>query len=80
MDNKLVFTILTTEQCNFRCKYCYEKFKHGQLSDGVIESFIKFIKENIDKYSGVHLRWFGGEPLLGIDVIKKTSKSVQVRC
>ncbi len=80
MDNKLVFTILTTEQCNFRCKYCYEKFKHGQLSDGVIDTFIRFIKENIDKYSGVHLRWFGGEPLLGINVIKKISKAIKEIC
>ena len=22
-------TILPTEQCNFRCKYCYEKFNQG---------------------------------------------------
>ena len=32
MNNKLVFTILTTRQCNFRCKYCYEKFENKTIS------------------------------------------------
>ena len=80
MDNTLVFTILTTEQCNFRCKYCYEKFKHGSLSDELVNSFIKYIKENIRKFSGVHIRWFGGEPLLAINVVKKISKLVKEIC
>ena len=80
MDNKFVVTILTTEQCNFRCKYCYEKFKNGSLPDEISDSFIKYINDNIDKYSGVHLRWFGGEPLLGLNVIRKVCKAVNKIC
>lgn len=33
MDSSLHLIILPTEQCNFRCKYCYESFKKGKMSD-----------------------------------------------
>lgn len=80
MDNKLVFTMLTTGQCNFRCKYCYEKFEQGKMSDELVNSFIKYIESNIHKYSGVHLRWFGGEPILAMDVVEKICKNVRKIC
>ena len=37
----LALTFLTTEQCNFRCKYCYEEFKKGKMKDEVINGVIK---------------------------------------
>ena len=72
-DRLLSLTFLTTEQCNFRCKYCYEDFEKGKMKDEVVNGVIRYLKKNLSSYSGVSIDWFGGEPLLALDVIEKFS-------
>ncbi|MCL2717616.1 MAG: radical SAM protein [Lachnospiraceae bacterium] len=71
--SELSLTILPTEQCNFRCKYCYEDFKRGKMTDVVQESLVRYVKKNIHKYSALNVSWFGGEPLVAFDVIENLS-------
>ncbi|HET6762216.1 MAG TPA: hypothetical protein VFH27_01060, partial [Longimicrobiaceae bacterium] len=33
--DKLQLILLASEDCNFRCVYCYEKFKHGTMAPEV---------------------------------------------
>lgn len=74
IDNKeLNITIFTTDQCNFRCKYCYEPYKNGSMSIEVQDKIIEFVKKNINKYQSLCVEWFGGEPLMGLDVIRRMS-------
>ncbi|MDR2418765.1 MAG: radical SAM protein [Treponema sp.] len=68
--------ILASEQCNFRCSYCYEEFKRGNISDDVINAFIKYIRKNLRNYTGVSMGWFGGEPLLAAKEIERISTEV----
>ena len=72
--------ILSSEQCNFRCKYCYETFKRGNIKPEIISGFIKFLRKNIGYYTGVHIDWFGGEPLLAPDAIERISSETQELC
>jgi uncharacterized protein len=72
-DNTCNLTILPTEQCNFRCVYCYEKYNQGKMSQTTIDSVLKYITKNARKFSGINVSWFGGEPLLAIDVIENFS-------
>lgn len=73
-SNKILsLIILTTEQCNFRCTYCYEEFKRGKMSLELQNAIVKFVKRNIHSYAGLDISWFGGEPLLGMDVIENLS-------
>jgi uncharacterized protein len=65
----LELIILPTEQCNFRCKYCYETFEKGKMDVSVQESLVKYVRKNIHKFTGLHVRWFGGEPLEAMDVV-----------
>lgn len=74
-DNSLSLTMLPTEQCNFRCKYCYEKFEKGKMSDEIVNGIIRYLRQNIGKHSKIFLNWFGGEPLLAMDVIENISLS-----
>lgn len=71
MANRLVLVIAPTTMCNFDCPYCFEKNKTSKImSDKTIDDTIRFIKDF--KYSDrLHLTWYGGEPLLALDVIKK---------
>ena len=74
-SDKLVLFINPTEKCNFRCKYCYETFAHGEMTKEKQKELIAFVRNNIHKYSGLHVAWFGGEPLLAKDCIRTLSES-----
>jgi uncharacterized protein len=73
-DNYLHLIILPTEQCNFRCIYCYEKFERGKMSDTTCQDLVRFVEDNIDDYKGLDVGWFGGEPLEALDVISSLSE------
>lgn len=74
MDSRLDLIIMPTEQCNFRCKYCYEEFKKGKMTPNVQEGLVKYIKKNIYKHTALSVSWFGGEPLIATDVIENLSQ------
>ncbi|MGM0124417.1 hypothetical protein IGI37_001794 [Enterococcus sp. AZ194] len=75
-STELELIILPTLECNFRCKYCYETFEDGQMLSSVQEAVVKFVEMNINKYSRVHVEWFGGEPLEGLPVIEYISNKI----
>lgn len=68
-DSQLQLTILPTEQCNFRCKYCYESFPDNTMNQEVKDSIIMYLKKNLHHFSSLHISWFGGEPLLELERI-----------
>lgn len=78
--NNLRLIILPTEQCNYRCKYCYESFEKGKMTEEIQEAIVKYIRRNITKYAGLRISWFGGEPLLALDVIEQISIKVMNIC
>lgn len=65
----LSLTILPTERCNLACSYCFEVDKQqiDMSNDVQIELFNYLRSTSCRTYS---ITWFGGEPLLRIDVIK----------
>ncbi|OBS07518.1 hypothetical protein BAX55_02700 [Acinetobacter baumannii] len=58
-----------TEQCNFRCSYCYENFEIGRMLPEVVESVKNLIDNRLDVVDHLHLSWFGGEPLIAKDIL-----------
>ena len=76
----LHLVILPTEQCNFRCKYCYESFSRGKMSFETQNAIIKYVRLNISKYSGLKVSWFGGEPSLEIGTICAMSQEFMQIC
>lgn len=80
LNKTLEVTILVTENCNFKCIYCYEKHTSGQMSELVQKSIIKFINNKIDNYNVLRVEWFGGEPLLEIDLIEQLSNHFLEMC
>jgi uncharacterized protein len=68
-DKILEFIILPTEQCNFRCVYCYEDFIDGRMKRETIDSIKALIKTRASGLEHLRIGWFGGEPLLVKDII-----------
>ena len=67
---RLELIILPTEKCNFRCTYCYETFAIGRMKPAVQEAVCRLIERRSD-LDRLEISWFGGEPLLGLPVIRK---------
>lgn len=72
-DKTISLTFLTTEQCNFRCRYCYESFEKGKMNDDIIQGVLCYLERNLFRYGGLSISWFGGEPLMALDAIEKIS-------
>lgn len=67
-----------TESCNLNCIYCYEKVSNQyikrrmmswEVAKKAIDNFASIIKKNNTKECSI--RFFGGEPLLNWNLIKK---------
>ena len=79
-DTTLNLLLHTTEACNFRCKYCALNFNNTVVSDEVCDGLVNFVRKNVKRYTALHMEWFGGEPLIGIDAIEKISKQLIKIC
>ena len=65
--------ISLTENCNLRCKYCFVNEIMSEKSNISKENFIKAINyliDNNDNKNKVRVQYFGGEPLLRMELIK----------
>lgn len=67
--------LMTTEQCNFRCTYCYETFARGKMTDETKSGVKALVKERATTLNNLHISWFGGEPLLELGIIEELSNS-----
>lgn len=68
-DSGTNLIIMPTEQCNFRCTYCYENFKKGKMSQRTIDDIKGYILRNANKFKFLNIDWFGGEPLCAYDIV-----------
>jgi uncharacterized protein len=75
-NRRLELTILPTESCNFRCIYCYEDFAIGKMSKEVVERVKKFLSRRLSDLDQLDVSWFGGEPMLALDVIEEISRHI----
>lgn len=73
MDSNIkTVTLVLTEACNLSCKYCYENYKsNNNMPIDVAYSIIDKELMNYDKYDSIFIDFFGGEPFLRFDNIKK---------
>ncbi|MBO0959326.1 radical SAM protein [Neobacillus sp. MM2021_6] len=67
--------LMPTEACNFRCTYCYETFERGKMNRTVINGLKAFVQEKAASLTDLHISWFGGEPLISLDVIEELSET-----
>jgi uncharacterized protein len=67
----LELILLASEDCNFRCVYCYEKFKQGTMRPEVREGVRNLLVQRAPRLSRMALSWFGGEPLYGWEAVEE---------
>ncbi len=70
----LGLTIVPTLSCNFRCSYCFEAPQGSSMSPAVEMTLIRFVRNRLARgTAGLSITWFGGEPLVRMDIIERLS-------
>jgi uncharacterized protein len=67
-------TLVVTENCNLRCKYCYESGKNSNnvMTPEVAFKAIDFIFDKLAPRDGLVLEFTGGEPCLELELLEQT--------
>jgi uncharacterized protein len=70
----LELIVLPTEQCNFRCTYCYEDFSIGKMQPDIVSGLKQLITRRAPALERLKIAWFGGEPLAAKDIVYTISE------
>lgn len=77
LDDILLITIMPTEGCNFRCRYCYEDHVPISMRRETLDQIQAYIADQAPHFKTIQINWFGGEPTLCKDIVLETANLVQ---
>ena len=75
--------VLITNRCNFNCSYCYEQDRSGDMKWETMKRLIDWMiigydpSRFVNTHSNFNINFFGGEPFLNWEVMKKTFEYVE---
>lgn len=77
-SNTLDVALLPNSRCQLSCKYCGQQKLGHEMSEATQRMTLKFIKDNIEdnKYKHLKISWFGGEPALNVEIVRRLSLSL----
>ena len=70
---RLFVAIQPTADCQFACEYCGQAHRHNQLGEDDQWKLVQRLQDKLHsgRYSELKVGWFGGEPLLAMDIIRE---------
>ncbi len=75
-SRSLGLTIAPTLECNFACTYCYEEHENVRMNAEIVGAVKKFLESELKQVNGLGITWFGGEPLIALDIMKDISHTI----
>ena len=79
--NTLLMEIAPTLKCNCACGYCFVSKCGECMSEETEDAFIEFLGKRINQgVKTLKVTWFGGEPLMAYDVVKRLSCKIINLC
>ncbi len=80
-ESRAYLRIWPTSRCNAHCYYCFEKGLSGKdMQLETARQIVRYLEDFVDDGMNVDIQWFGGEPLLKIDVIDEIIKGLKKLC
>ncbi len=80
ISRKLELVVAPTLDCNFECPYCFQKCDDTRMGESEIEGLLDFITYYASAKKDVEIRWFGGEPLLEKETLRKVTQQAKEIC
>jgi uncharacterized protein len=81
-NKRLNVVIMPTARCNLICDYCGQEHAHINLTEAQANILIARVRDmlNFSNYTTLHVKWFGGEPLIGIKLIHYITSQLFAVC
>lgn len=80
-NNSLGITVAPTIFCNLSCRYCFESPQNLRMDATVMAQMVEFVQKKVDEgLKTLSVNWFGGEPLLCMDIIEELSEKWLAIC
>lgn len=80
-DESFSAVVVLSLDCNLGCKYCFEGRRKGKfyMSAETADRFVDFITtQELDGKDELHVVFYGGEPLLSMDIICRISEKLRI--
>ncbi|EJI87032.1 MULTISPECIES: radical SAM protein [Alishewanella] len=68
-NDRFHLILFPTEECNFRCVYCYEDFEIGNMPQWLVDAVKILLSSKVKNLKSLNLSWFGGEPLVAKKIL-----------
>jgi uncharacterized protein len=81
-ETPVVLTLTTTMNCNLGCYYCYEERSPARLELSDVPAIVELARQRVEDSGrhALHVDWYGGEPLLNLDLLEAASRALQAYC
>ena len=80
MHKTKYISLIMTENCNLQCSYCYEHFKSSKMMEfPLAKKIIESELSSDDDFEEVAFDFFGGEPFLAFETIKKLVEYFKIK-
>ena len=79
-SNHYDVVIMQTQDCNFRCRYCYETHKASLMDKITTAAVLRWLESVIPEVKVLYLSFFGGEPLLPKKSMLSMSEQIYQLC
>jgi uncharacterized protein len=76
----LSLTVAVTRACNFRCVYCYQDHPVENMGFETAEALLRLVSDRLPPATSLYVTWFGGEPLLNVEIIEFLSQRFKKIC
>ena len=78
---QMMLTVSLTQACNLDCPYCFEPhLARSTMSRDVCTRLLMYVKRSLPSKSGLHIDWYGGEPLARFDLLVEMDKAIGAMC
>lgn len=74
-QSMLGLVLAPTMACNMACEYCYESRENSRMSPSVTEAIVTFTESQAPYLRSLRVAWYGGEPLLALDILGDLSET-----
>lgn len=78
----MVMTVAPIMACNFACAYCFQGADkpHKKMTPEVQDALIAYLDQKLPGLTNLNISWYGGEPLMGKDIIESLTHRINELC